>query len=303
MGCSHSKKSKGKKGEKKQKDGSSQDEGGKRGSGEQDVYLEKQLERFEWQLRTLKEVLSANGNPERAELLKHHADEEVCALVLSILDKVRTETTADLNVLHEQRSKAATDKHERNVEELQKRHEQEKSQLTEQFQAAENVLKGRVEELTADLQVYNELKRRVQESTFKKDLQRNIQAHGSPGAFWESEQESLLFVIEMKTERVQEQSRKLQQMDALMEKNLTLEDQIIHILQQNEDLRVRIDNCQTLIQKLSKEQQDMKVALERQVVINQTLSQEKEQLMFKLRHRDSCPTIHLPVMVQEIAPR
>ena len=62
---------------------------GKRTSGEQDVYLEKQLERFEWQLRTLKEVLSSNGNPERAELLKHHADEEVCALVLSILDKVR----------------------------------------------------------------------------------------------------------------------------------------------------------------------------------------------------------------------
>lgn len=53
------------------------------------MYLEKQLERFEWQLRTLKEVLSSNGNPERAELLKHHADEEVCALVLSILDKVR----------------------------------------------------------------------------------------------------------------------------------------------------------------------------------------------------------------------
>lgn len=59
----------------------------KRTSGE---HLEKQLERFEWQLRTLKEVLAANGNPERAEILKHHADEEVCVLVLSILDKVRS---------------------------------------------------------------------------------------------------------------------------------------------------------------------------------------------------------------------
>ncbi|XP_018517557.1 coiled-coil domain-containing protein 69 [Lates calcarifer] len=304
MGCTHSKKkSKGKKGEKTQKDKSRQDEGDKRASAEQDVCLEKQLERFEWQLRILKEVLSANGNPERAELLKDHADEDVCALVLSILDKVKTETTADLNVLHEQRSKTATEEHERRVEELQKKHEQEKNQLTEKFHAAENILKGKVEELTAELQVYNELKRRVEESTFKKDLQRNIQAHGSPGAFWESEQESLLFVIEMKNERVQEQSRKLQQMDDLVEKNLSLEDQIIHILQQNEDLRVRIDNCQTLIQQLSKEQQDMKVALERQVAINQNLSQEKEQLMFKLRHRDSCPTIHLPTMVQEIAPR
>ncbi|XP_035525322.1 coiled-coil domain-containing protein 69 [Morone saxatilis] len=304
MGCSHSKKkSKGKKGEKKQKHSSRRDEGGNRASGEQDVCLEKQLERFEWQLRTLKEVLSANGNPERAELLKEHADEEVCALVLSILDKVKTETTADLNVLHEQKSKAATEEHKRNIEELQTRHEQEKTQLTETFQAAENVLKGEVEELTAELQVYNELKRRVKESTFKKDLQRNIQAHGSPGAFWESEQESLLFVIEMKSERVQEQSRKLQQMDALTEKNLALEDQMVHVLQQNEDLRVRIDNCQTLIQQLSKEQQDLKVALERQAVINQKLSQEKEQLMFKLRHRDSCPTIHLAAMVQEISPR
>lgn len=43
-----------------------------------------------------------------------------------------------------------------------------------------------------------------------------MQAHGSPGAFWESEQESLVFVIEMKTERVQELSRKLQHMDLLV---------------------------------------------------------------------------------------
>lgn len=33
-----------------------------------------------------------------------------------------------------------------------------------------------------------------------------------------------------------------------MEKNLALEDQIVHVLQQNEDLKVRMDNCQTLIQ-------------------------------------------------------
>ncbi|KAM7000487.1 coiled-coil domain-containing protein 69 [Tautogolabrus adspersus] len=304
MGCSHSKKkSKGKKGGKSQKDNSRQDEGGKRMSGEQDVCLEKQLERFEWQLRILKEVLSANGNPERAELLKDHADVEVCALVLSILDKVKTETTADLNVLHEQKSQSATEEHERQVEELQKKHEQEKSKLTEKFQAAENDLKSKITQLTADLEVYNELKRRVEESTFKKDLQRNIQAHGSPGAFWESEQESLVFVIEMKSQRVQEQSKKLQQMDALVERNLSLEDQIVHVLQQNEDLNVRIENCQTLIQQLSKEQLELKVALERQAITNQNLSQEKEQLMFKLRHRDSCPTIHLPTMMQEIAPR
>ncbi|XP_077957787.1 coiled-coil domain-containing protein 69 isoform X1 [Gasterosteus aculeatus] len=306
MGCSHSKR-KSKKGEKSQKDKRGRDEGdvtgnrcGKHPSDEPDFCLQKQLERYEWQLRILR---AANGNPERAELLKDHGDEEVCALVLSLLDKVKTETTADLSVLHEQKSKSSTEEHRRNVEELQKKYEQEKTEVTEKFRATENVLKDEVQQLTAELQVYKELKRRVEGSTFKKDLQRNIQAHGSPGAFWESEQESLLFVIEMKSECVQEQRRKLQQMDALAENNLSLEAQIIHILQQNEDLRVRIDNGQTLIQQLSKEQQEMKVALERQALVNQKLSQEKEQLMFKLRHRDSCPTIHLPAMMQEIAPR
>uniref|UniRef100_A0A8C7YI34 Coiled-coil domain-containing protein 69 n=1 Tax=Oryzias sinensis TaxID=183150 RepID=A0A8C7YI34_9TELE len=245
-------------------------------SAHPDVCLEKQLERFEWQLKILKEVLSANGSSERAELLRQHTDEEVCALVQSILDKVKAETAADLNVLHEQQSSRAAEEHER---------------------------RGRVSELEAELQVYNELKTRVEESTFKKDLQRNLQEHGSPGAFWESEQESLLFVIEMKSARVQEQSRKLQQMNHLMEKNQSLEDQLVHALQQNEDLTVRINNCQTLIQQLTKEQLDLKGALERQMTVNQTLSQEKEQLMFKLRHRESCPSIHLPAMMQEIAPR
>lgn len=57
------------------------------------------------------------------------------------------------------------------------------------------------------------------------------------------------------------------------------------------------------LRQISREEQDLKVALERQTAINQNLSQEKEQLMFKLRHRDSYPSIHLPAMVQELAPR
>lgn len=261
------------------------------------------MERFEWQLRTLKEVLSANGNAERAELLKGHAHEEACALVNGILDKVKTETTADLNVLFEQKSKATAETHDREVEELQKTHEKQMSELTEKFEAAENLLKGQVEALSSELQIYNDLKKRVEESTFKRDLKRNLQAHGSPGAFWESEQESLLFVIEMKAEQTEEHKKRLRQMDQLIQKNLSLEEQLVLVLQQNEDLRVRFDNCQSLIQQLSKEQTDLKLALERQLGVSERLSQEKEQLVFKIRHRDSFPSMHLSAMVPEIAPR
>ncbi|XP_072308882.1 coiled-coil domain-containing protein 69 [Eucyclogobius newberryi] len=298
MGCSHSKKqSKGKKKKEKRPSGDA--------DPECDTYLclEKQLEKFEWQLRTLKEVVSANGNAARAELLKGHAHEEVCTLVNNILDQVKTETTADLNVLLEQKSTAASEEHKRQVEELQNTHKQEITRLTEKFEAAESLLKVQVEELTSELQVYNKLKKRVQESTLKRELKRNIQAHGSPGAFWESEQESLLFVIEMKVNQVEEHKRRLQQMNQLTQKNLSLEEQVVQVLQQNEDLRVRLDNCQSIIQQLSKEQTELKLALEQQLSQNQRLSQEKEQLVFKIRHRDSYPSMHLSTMVAEMAPR
>ncbi|KAG7277931.1 hypothetical protein CRUP_022101 [Coryphaenoides rupestris] len=99
----------------------------------------------------------------------------------SVTEKIRTETTADLSSAYEQRIKRQAEEHDR---------------------------AGQVAELTADLQVYNQLKRRVQESTFKKDLLRNIEA----------------------------------------EKNQALEEQIMLTLQQNEDRCVRMGNYQSLIQ-------------------------------------------------------
>ncbi|XP_010895816.1 coiled-coil domain-containing protein 69 [Esox lucius] len=312
MGCNHSKacdgvckkkrKSKAKDGEKTLKELNNH-QNGKVPLEDLNVGLEaeKQLEKYERQLKILQEVLSAPGTQEREVLLKD-SNGELCALVHSIVEKVKTETATDLNALHEEKSKSATDQYESKIEELQTAHREEAAQLTETHQAAENVLKDKVEELTEELLVYNKLKKRVEDSTFKKDLQRNIQAHGSPGPFWEREQESLLFVIEMKSERIQEQGNKLLQMQALTEKNLSLEDQVINVLQQNEDLRVRIDNYQSLIQQLSKEHRDLQGALDRQAGLSQRLGQEKEQLMFKLKHRDSCPTFPSFPILSEVSP-
>nr|XP_046178679.1 coiled-coil domain-containing protein 69-like isoform X2 [Oncorhynchus gorbuscha] len=307
MGCSHSKrKSKVKEEEKTVKEvNNSQDGGGGKVPLEElnvGLEAEKQLGQYEWQLKILREVLSASGTQEREELLKDPTQGELCALVHNIIEKVETETAADMTVLYVEKSQRTAEQHARQLEERQRRQSEERERLTETHQAAEKVLKEEVEELTTELQVYNQLKKRVDESTFKKDLQRNIQAHGSPGPFWEQEQESLLFVIEMKSERIQEQGNKLLQMQVLVEKNLSLEDQVITVLQQNEDLTVRIDNHQSLIQQLSKEHQDLQGTLDRQTGLCQRLTQEKEQLMFKLKHRDSCPTFPSFPIVSEISP-
>lgn len=54
---------------------------------------------------------------------------------------MKTETTADLNVAHECRSRAAAEGYERRETELRRGHEEDKAQLTERFQAAQDVLK------------------------------------------------------------------------------------------------------------------------------------------------------------------
>ncbi|KAM9795563.1 coiled-coil domain-containing protein 69 [Neosynchiropus ocellatus] len=254
MGCRHSKRKVKKK---------NQEDGG----GPRDVLLEKQLERFEWQLRILRRVLSANECKEMVELLKEHAEEDlpVCSLVLDLLQKVKTETTT---------GPAA---------QYQCTRLEENGHLIETFKVTESKLKNELSCLEAELQNYNRLKQKVDESTLRKTFSRNVEVRGSPGDFWECEHESLLFVIEMKNERVQEQSRRLQQMDVLVQKNQCLEDQLVEVLRQNEDLRVRAGQFQSTIQKLSTMQHKLMVALEKQEAATQTLAQEKEQLMFKLR--------------------
>ncbi|XP_049608090.1 coiled-coil domain-containing protein 69 isoform X1 [Syngnathus scovelli] len=324
MGCGHSKKK-----TKKDDKGNRRQCGAKRARFERccdsvananaKVALEKHLEHSEWQLRILKEVLSANGASERAELLKEHADEEVCTLVLSILEKVKTETCAQLNAVHQQQRQQIAQQHQQHIHEIERAHDEVKVQLTETFHVSENLLKLEVSELKQELERYNELKRRVQESTFNKDLLRNIQvnvcvvmatsrfrltndhescqAHGSPGAFWESEQESLLFVIEMKSERLREQNSKLQHMEQLAEKKSCAEDHLVQTLQQNEDLRVRLDRSQSVLQRTCLEREEARASLERQRLFNETLTQEKEQLLFKLNHRDACPTLNMAATV------
>ncbi|XP_066505340.1 coiled-coil domain-containing protein 69 [Hoplias malabaricus] len=264
---------------------------------------ETMLEKYEEQLKVLHAVLAASSE-ERELLLKDHQHRELCKLVHSITEKVRSEIAAESSALHEEQMKNLIAQHQRESEEMKLVHNEEKNALTEAHTAAETALKGQIEELKADLKLFTELKQRVKESTLKRDLQRNIETHGSPGAFWEQEQESLLIVIEMKSERLQEQGLKLRQMEALVEKNLSLEDQILHVLQQNEDLRVRINNYQTLIHQLSKEQNELQEALEKETLQTQKLSQDKEELLFKLLNgQDSCAPFHaLTVIPAEVSP-
>ncbi|TRY59457.1 hypothetical protein DNTS_014797 [Danionella cerebrum] len=256
-----------------------QDGSGTNSCQEQNSCLENQLETYEWQLKILHAVLTASGEQEREQLLKDHSG-DICTLIHSISDKVKTEVRTDLNELHEKHLKSISEQYQSEAEELRRIHREETAALNEVFASSEKTLKEEIEGLTSELKLFKELKRRVEESTLKRDLQRNIETHGSPGEFWEQEQESLLFVIEMKRQHLQEQRSKLLQMQSM----------------QNEDFKVRMENYQSLIQQLSREQNELQEALEQQALQKQKLSQEKEELLFKLlqQRTDSCSSFQLP---------
>lgn len=61
-------------------------------------------------------------------------------------------------------------------------------------------------------------------------------------------------------------------------------------------------SCAPVCRQLSKEHLDLQGVLDRQTGLCQRLTQEKEQLMFKLKHRDSCPTFPSFPIVSEISP-
>ncbi|KAI4874735.1 hypothetical protein NFI96_028356 [Prochilodus magdalenae] len=297
----HKKKNKAKNDLHLKETGCAQDGSGKPPVEEQSTSPETLLEKYEQQLKVLHAALAGSGK-EREQLLKDHHHGELCMLVQSIVEKVSNEIAAELGAVHEKQMKSSTEQHHRESEEMLLVHNAEKNALKEEHTAVESALKGQIEALTTDLKLFTELKQRVKESTLKRDLQRNIETHGSPGAFWEQEQESLLIVIEMKRERLQEQGSKLRQMESLVEKNLALQDQVLQVLQQNEDLRVRIDNYQTLIHQLSKEQNELHEALEKQTLQIQKLSHEKEELLFKLLNgQSSCSSFHTSALT-EVSP-
>ncbi|KAL4624361.1 coiled-coil domain-containing protein 69-like, partial [Arapaima gigas] len=211
------------------------------------ILLEK-LQEQQLDLNVLENTLSTVFSTQK-EVLIQVPQNELVQLVKVLIEKVPLHTHTSVPV----GPKCYTDVYTCIPStELQRKHQDEIKSLMENFQGADAHLEGNAEILSAQFQAFCKLQRRLEENVMMRDLQVNIQAQGSPGAFWEQELESLLIVIDLKNEVFREQSRKLAQMEQLMERNRSLEDQLSRVLQQNEDLLVRMEKSQTLNKWLSR---------------------------------------------------
>lgn len=165
---------------------------------------------------------------------------------------------------------------------LQASHKQEKEALIQAHQKTLAALQETVDSLTARLEAVQAQMKRAEESVLSRDYKQHFQDHGGLSEFWERELESLHFVIEMRNERVHELDKRLTLMETVREKNLTLEEKVSSLQQENEDLCARFRKQTAVSRQLSEDLLAARQALEQEQRLRQELQQEKEELLFRV---------------------
>ncbi|XP_029439302.1 coiled-coil domain-containing protein 69 [Rhinatrema bivittatum] len=250
-------------------------------------------------------------NQEILHLLQEHAEEKEA---LKTTHRAETETLVQelkVQVVKEQDAENAKrlseqlnflkKQHDDNCKALQELHEKEKSSLTESFEKSQASLQESVDELSSQLKAFQEKMKRVEESVLNRDYKRHIQDYGSPSQFWEQELQSLHFVIEMKNERLHNQDKKLLHLESVTEQNLSLDEKIKTLQQENEELQVRTRNHMDIARQLSKELLATQETLEKEMHLRQQLHHEKEQLLYRVLDGDPSPTFSVSTVTPDVS--
>ncbi|XP_018608898.1 coiled-coil domain-containing protein 69-like isoform X5 [Scleropages formosus] len=106
---------------------------------------------------------------------------EPLKVLQDLVEKERTHTGG----VYDEQARAPIQENWAKMEELQRKNKPENLSLMEPAQAADAVL-----QLSGQRRLFRDLHRTVEESMMKRILNANIQAHGSPGEFWEQELEN-----------------------------------------------------------------------------------------------------------------
>ncbi|KAF6717824.1 Microtubule-associated tumor suppressor 1-like protein A [Oryzias melastigma] len=226
---------------------------------------------------------------------KHHTltQQQVYKYFLASHEAVKLE----LESAHVQQLQCVHQQHEQTLEELRKTHSQELQSLDSSFKDAEVALFKQVQELMEEkaelvkkLEVEQQRRRELAE-TSQKD---------SHILYLEQELESLKVVLDMKTEQLHQQEKKLMEFEKLTEKNVKLDESLKKAQQENEDLKARMERhaalsrwkhwiipaVLTLHRQLSTEQAVLQESLVKESKMNKRLSMENEELLWKLHNGD-----------------
>uniref|UniRef100_V9KIQ7 Coiled-coil domain-containing protein 69-like protein n=1 Tax=Callorhinchus milii TaxID=7868 RepID=V9KIQ7_CALMI len=247
-------------------------------------------EEHDRELTQLKENLSASHAAEKQQLQLRHT-EEVKGLRQELQEKKESNAKIEeLETRHSEYVQALRGDCETTLIELIKSHKQEKKSLAESLENRCSSLQETIEELTAQINSFQEKTKKIEDAILRRDLRQDNQDMRPPSLFWEQELESLRFVVEMKNERIHKLDKKLLRMENLAELNASLEEKIKSLQQECEDMQVRLKNQVVYARQLSVEHVALQQTLEKESVAKQRVCQKNEELLWKLENGEVSPT-------------
>ncbi|XP_026874650.2 microtubule-associated tumor suppressor 1 homolog [Electrophorus electricus] len=240
------------------------------------------------ELARLQEALEGFYSAEWDKAHRAYQEEaEKCrALALQQVEEVRSKQEAvrgEQEVAHTQQMEALKQEYEISLAELKKAHEQDLRKMDHALIQSEASLNKTIESLQAE---NTDLNARLREEEDRRKALADKSQKDSRVLYLEQELESLKVVLEIKTNQLHQQDKKLMQMDRLIESNVKLEECLNKLQQENEDYKARMDKHAALSKQLSSEQAMLQQTLQNESKANKRLSMENEELLWKLHNGD-----------------
>ncbi|XP_072108740.1 microtubule-associated tumor suppressor 1 homolog isoform X2 [Mobula birostris] len=250
--------------------------------------IEKLSEEHQNELKELEEKLEQLFNAEKIHLEQNFKKD------VEILQKELQNEVENITSKHEAHKLELIANHAKSLESLERGYQQSLAELTrshelEQKTLEENFKERRLlfEEQIAKLNEENDsLKEEIKVKEIAKAQMQKDQKVDPVSLYLEQELESLKAVLEIKNEKIHDQEKKLMQMEKLMEKHVVLDEKLKIVLQENEDLKARMDKHIAVSRQLSTEQVVLQESLQKESKVNKRLSMENEELLWKLQNGD-----------------
>ncbi|XP_069495594.1 microtubule-associated tumor suppressor candidate 2 [Ambystoma mexicanum] len=243
-------------------------------------------ERLQLQYRNEMERLQSDHTTEFARIKSMHKEQ--------IEDMVTTHaaTVQDLETHHTEAIAVLQDEHNYQVEELKSTHELEKKTLEDNFENLRLSLQDQVDTLTFQSHSLRDRAKRFEEA-LRKSTDEQFQVALAPFQHLEEDLTSLKQVLEMKNQQIHQQEKKIMELEKLVDINVRLEERIQVLQQQNEDLKVRIDQNVAVTRHLSEENANLHESVEKESEEKKRLSRTNEELIWKLQTGEPMSPVRL----------
>uniref|UniRef100_A0ACB8FGN9 Microtubule-associated tumor suppressor candidate 2 n=1 Tax=Sphaerodactylus townsendi TaxID=933632 RepID=A0ACB8FGN9_9SAUR len=253
--------------------------------------FEDELKKLGWQqreeLQVLEERLQLQYSAEIDRLQEEHRTQTVRLKTqhqgqVEDITATQEATMLEMENNHTVAIAGLQNEYECRVQELKSSHEAEKRELEENFERLRLTLQDQVDTLTFQSQSLKDKAKRFEEA-LKKNTEEQLEVALAPYQHLEEDMNSLRQVLEMKNQLIHQQEKRILDLEKLAEKNLILEEKIQVLQQQNEDLRVRIDQNTVVTRQLSEENANLQEHVEKESEEKKRLSRTNEELLWKLQ--------------------